>query len=265
VLIYFLHFCNMIIVISPAKTLDFETRINVQGKSDICFPEESKKLIKELKKLSPTDISALMKVSNKIAYLNHDRFAQWHYPFVNETSRQALFAFKGEVYHGMDAYSFSQEDADFAQKHLRMLSGLYGVLRPYDQIMPYRLEMGTKLKINEIKNLYQFWGLKITRKIQEELDKQSPKVLVNLASNEYFKAIKPEQLQAKIITPVFKEARGDTYKTITMYAKKARGLMCRFIIQNKIEDPEKLKLFDIEGYFYNDHLSTSTELTFTRG
>jgi len=255
----------MIIVISPAKTLDYESPIGVHGSSDISFPEESKQLMRQLKKLSPKEISDLMKVSSKIAYLNHDRFAEWQWPFPAASTRQAIFAFKGEVYHGMDAYSLSQDETDFAQSHLRMLSGLYGVLRAYDRIMPYRLEMGIKLAYGKHKNLYQFWGNKITKKLQSELDHQQHKVLVNLASNEYFKSVNMAKLKAEIITPVFKEARGDSYKTITMYAKKARGMMCRFIIQNKIEDPEDLKLFDLEGYYYHEVLSTNNEFTFTRG
>ena len=255
----------MIIVISQAKTLDYESPISVQGSSDISFPKESKQLMRQLKKLSATEISVLMKVSHKISYLNHDRFAQWQLPFPTGTTRQALFAFKGEVYHGMDAYSLSQDETDFAQSHLRMLSGLYGVLRPYDHIMRYRLEMGIKLALGKHQNLYQFWGDKITKNLQGDIDKQKNNVLINLASNEYFKSVNIAKLDAVVITPVFKEARGDSYKTITMYAKKARGLMCRYIIQNKIERPEDLKFFDLDGYYYHEGLSTNRELIFTRG
>jgi len=255
----------MIIVISPAKTLDYESPISVHGTTDISFPKESKQLMRQLKKLSPTETSDLMKVSSNIAYLNHDRFAQWKFPFQQHQTRQALFAFKGEVYHGMDAYSLTQEETDFAQSHLRMLSGLYGVLRPYDQILPYRLEMGIKLAQGKHQNLYQFWGDKITKNLQSDINKQRGKVLVNLSSNEYFKSVNIVKLDAEVITPVFKEERGDSYKTITMYAKKARGLMCRFIIQNRIEKPEDLKFFDIDGYYYHEGLSTNTELIFTRG
>lgn len=255
----------MITVISPAKTLDFESPIPFQGESEAVFLKESAQLVKVLKKLKPNDWSELMSVSSKIAYLNHDRMAQWKLPFQEGSARQALLAFKGEVYHGLDAYSLSQNEMDYAQNHLRMLSGLYGVLRPYDLIMPYRLEMGIKLAVKNHENLYQFWGNKITQNIQKCLQEQPEAVLVNLASNEYFKSINISKLKAKIITPIFKEAKGEDYKVITIFAKKARGLMSRFIIQNQIEKPDDLKFFDAEGYYYNESLSTKTELTFTRG
>ena len=254
----------MLIIISPAKTLDYKTPITIQGESKAPFLKESQQLIKELKKLNPNDISELMKVSSKIAYLNHDRFAEWQLPFPSGTTRQALLAFKGEVFNGIDAYSFSQEEIDYAQNHLRMLSGLYGVLRPLDMMMPYRLEMGTKLAQGKNKNLYEFWGEKITQKVQESIDEQNEKVLVNLASSEYYKSVKAANLKAKIITPIFKEAKGDQYKVIAIFAKKARGLMSRFIIQNRIENPEEIKLFDAAGYFFNETLSTTTEFIFTR-
>jgi len=255
----------MLIIISPAKTLDYKTLISIKGESEAPFLKESQKLIKQLKKLKPNDISELMKVSSKIAYLNHDRFAAWQLPFPTGTARQALLAFKGEVFNGIDAYSFTQEEMDYAQNHLRMLSGLYGILRPLDMIMPYRLEMGTKLAQGKNKNLYEFWGDKITKKVQEGINEQNEKVLVNLASNEYYKSVKTAKLKAKIITPIFKEAKGDQYKVIAIFAKKARGLMSRFIIQNRIENPEEIKLFDAAGYFYNEALSTETEFIFTRG
>ena len=255
----------MLIIISPAKTLDYKTSISIQGETEAPFLKESEKLIKVLKKLNPNDISELMKVSSKIAYLNHDRFAQWQLPFPTGTTRQALLAFKGEVFNGLDAYSFSQEEMDYAQEHLRMLSGLYGVLRPLDVMMPYRLEMGTKLAQGKNKNLYEFWGDKITKNIQESLNEQKQKVLVNLASNEYYKSVKASKIKARIITPIFKEAKGDQYKVIAIFAKKARGLMSRYIIKNRIEEPEEIKLFNKAGYFYNETLSTENEFIFTRG
>jgi len=254
----------MLIIISPAKTLDYETPISIQGESEAPFLKESAQLMKELKKLSPQEISELMKVSSKIAYLNHDRYAQWELPFQKENTRQALLAFKGEVFNGIDAYSLSQEDMDYAQNHLQMLSGLYGLLRPLDMIMPYRLEMGIKLKTGKHKNLYDFWGNKINKKIQESLEEQKERVLIHLASAEYYKSVKAKEINARIITPIFKEARGNGYKMITIYAKKARGLMSRFIIQNKIEYPEDIKHFDIGGYFFNEALSTENEFVFTR-
>lgn len=255
----------MLIIISPAKTLDYESAISVKGQSEIMFPKESKQIIRILKKLKPEDIEKLMKVSHKIAMLNYDRFAQWKYPFIEQDSRQAIFAFKGEVYNGLDAYSLNQEDVDFAQDHLRMLSGLYGVLRPYDMMLPYRLEMGTKLETNKFKGLYDFWGDKIRKNLQKAVDKSGSKVIVNLASAEYFKAAKLNKMKAEIITPSFKEARDDGYKMITIFAKKARGLMSRYIIQNKIENAEDLKHFDWEGYFFNEELSIGNNYIFTRG
>ena len=255
----------MLIIISPAKTLDYKTPFHIKGESTAPFLKESEALIKALKKLNPNDISALMKVSSKIAYLNHDRFAQWQLPFPENTTRQALLAFKGEVFNGIDAYAFSQVEMDYAQNHLRMLSGLYGLLRPLDLIMPYRLEMGTKLNIKKHKNLYEFWGHKITDKLQEVLNDQPENILINLASNEYYKSVKYKALNTKIITPIFKEAKGDTYKVIAIFAKKARGLMTRYIIKNRIETPEELKLFDAVGYYFNEALSNESDYVFTRG
>jgi hypothetical protein len=255
----------MLIIISPAKTLDYESPISVHGHSDISFPKESKQLITNLKKLKVEEIEKLMNVSHKIALLNYDRFAQWKLPFNETESRQALFAFKGEVYNGLDAYSLSQKDCDNAQNHLRILSGLYGVLRPYDLILPYRLEMGTKLETTKFTGLYAFWGDKIRKNLQQALDASGSQVLVNLASAEYYKAAQLNKLKADIITPSFKEGRDDGYKMITIYAKKARGLMSRYIIQNQIEKAEDLKHFDLEGYFYNDELSNDKEYIFTRG
>lgn len=255
----------MLFIISPAKTLDYNSPISIQGQSDIPFLKESKQLVQVLKKYKADDIAKLMGVSTKIAHLNYDRFAQWKAPFLEGESRQALFAFKGEVYNGLDAYSLSQDKADYAQEHMRILSGLYGLLRPYDMILPYRLEMGTKLQTDKFKNLYEFWGDKITKNLQKAIEESGTSVLVNLASNEYFKSVNTKKIKSPIITPIFKEAKGDSYKVIAIFAKKARGLMSRYIIENKIENPEELKHFDKEGYFFNEELSTETELTFTRG
>lgn len=255
----------MLIIISPAKTLDFESPISVKGQTDIAFSKESKQLVRLLKKYKAEEIEKLMNVSHKIAMLNYDRYAQWKFPFNELETRQAIFAFKGEVYNGLDAYSLNQEDVDFAQDHLRILSGLYGVLRPFDMILPYRLEMGTKIETDKFKGLYEFWGEKIFKNLQKAIDESGTKVLVNLASAEYFKAANLKKMKADIITPSFKEARDDGYKMITIFAKKARGLMSRFIIQNQIENAEDLKHFDLEGYFYNDELSKENEYIFTRG
>lgn len=255
----------MLFIISPAKTLDYTSQIPYQGQSDLDFIKESAQLMKTLKKLNPEELSRLMNVSSKIAYLNHDRFAQWEAPISIENARQAIFAFKGEVYNGLDAYSLKDNDIEYAQNHMRMLSGLYGLLKPMDMILPYRLEMGTKLQSSKFNNLYEFWGDKISKKLQKAIDESGSNVLVNLASIEYFKSVNSKKIKSTIITPVFKEAKGDSYKVISIFAKKARGLMSRYIIQNQIENPEDLKHFDLDGYFYNEVLSSKTELTFTRG
>ena len=255
----------MLILISPAKTLDYESPIKVNGHSEIQFEKESAQLVRILKKYKADDLVKLMNISSKIAHLNYDRFAQWKAPINKEEARQALFAFKGEVYNGLDAYTLIQEDADYAQQHLRILSGLYGVLRPMDLILPYRLEMGTKLQTPKFNHLYEFWGQKLRKNIEKALTESGSNILINLASNEYFKSLETKQLKAQIITPIFKEARGDSYKMITIFAKKARGLMTRYIIQNKIETIDGMKNFEEEGYFYNEALSTKSELTFTRG
>lgn len=255
----------MLFILSPAKTLDYSSQIPYSGQSDLEFMKESAQLVRILKKLNPEELSKLMKVSSKIAYLNHDRFAQWKTPIALENARQAIFAFKGEVYNGLDAYTLNDYELEYAQNHMRMLSGLYGLLRPMDMMLPYRLEMGTKLQSTKFNNLYEFWGDKITKKLQKAIDESGTKILVNLASIEYFNAVNSKKIKSTIITPIFKEAKGDSYKVISIFAKKARGLMSRYIIQNQIENPEDLKHFDLDGYFYNEVLSTQTELIFTRG
>lgn len=254
----------MLLVISPAKTLDFENPAHTKIHSEADFLKESSQLIGELRQLKIDDISTMMGISSKLAQLNFERFHQWQTPFTPENSKQALLAFKGEVYTGIDAASFSEEDFIQAQDHLRILSGLYGVLQPLDLIQAYRLEMGRKLSTRKGETLYQFWGDKITTSINKDLAKNGSKYLINLASYEYFKSINKKKLKAEIITPTFKDLKGDTYKTISFYAKKARGLMTRFIIQNKISDPEELKAFNLEGYNYNPSLSKENIPVFTR-
>ncbi len=251
----------MLIIISPAKKLK-QTSLNIKGLTDIEFPEESKDLISELRKYKPEELSTLMNISPKLAELNFERYIKWKHPFENEEAGAALFMFNGDVYRGMQTEEFSEEDISFAQKHLRMLSGLYGLIKPLDKIMPYRLEMGTKIKIKSYNNLYQFWDNKITEIINKELKKE--KFLINLASNEYFKAIKQDKINGKIITPVFKESKGDNFKVVAIHAKRARGLMCRFIIKNKLKDTEDLKGFDSENYSFNNELSSETKFVFTR-
>ncbi len=254
----------MMIIISPAKTMDFRSEVQTNKNSQPEFLNRSKILMKELGKLNPKDIVSLMKVNNEIAYLNFERNLSWRTPFTSDNAKQALLAFRGQVYVGLDAKTLTEEDLQFAQDNLRILSGLYGILKPLDLIQAYRLEMGIALKNPKGKNLYEFWGTKIGELLNHELANSKNNVLINLASNEYFKAIKPKTIKGEIITPVFKEAKGNGYKLITVYAKTARGLMSRFIIQNRIENPEDIKAFDTDGYLFNRDLSTENEWVFTR-
>lgn len=254
----------MLIVISPAKTLDYETPPKTKVFTNPDYLDYSQKLINRLRNFSSLDISELMKVSAKIADLNFNRYESWKKPFTEKNAKQAVLAFKGDVYTGLDAETFKADDFKFAQKHLRVLSGLYGLLRPLDLMQPYRLEMGTKLKTDAGKNLYEFWGSDITEGLNKQLKKIKSDTLINLASNEYFKSVKPKELNAEIITPAFKEFKNGEYKMIGIYAKKARGLLSRYIIQNKLKDPEEIKLFNEEGYKFNKSLSKGNNWVFTR-
>ncbi|WP_372830908.1 peroxide stress protein YaaA [Pontibacterium sp.] len=252
----------MLIVISPAKTLDYETTPVTDIYSQPGFLNHSAELIEQLRTLSVQDVAELMKLSDKLSSLNVARFESWTPEFTIDNAKQALLAFKGDVYAGMDAETFSAEDFEFAQDHLRILSGLYGLLKPLDLMQPYRLEMGTKLANGRGKDLYQFWGNIITDTLNEQL--VSEQVLINLASNEYFKAAKAKNISARIITPVFKDWKNGQYKMISFYAKKARGLMSRYIIQNKLENPEQLKEFDLDGYRFANSMSEGDTWTFIR-
>lgn len=254
----------MLIVISPAKTLDFDTPTTSNIHSDAEFTKDSAQLIKVLRKLKVDDISDLMGISPKLAQLNFERFHEWHLPFNEENAKQALLAFKGDVYTGIDATTFTNNNFERAQTNLRILSGLYGVLKPMDLIQAYRLEMGKKLENRRGDNLYQFWGDKITKSINQTLKENDHQHLINLASNEYFKSIKGKKVKAEIITPGFKDLKNGEYKMISFFAKKARGLMTRFIIQNEITNPEDLKAFDLDGYIYNPNLSKENAPIFTR-
>ena len=254
----------MLIVVSPAKTLDYESPLATEKSTQPDLIEYSKQLIDVCRKLTPADVASLMKVSDKIADLNVGRFQEWSETFTPDNSRQAILAFKGDVYTGLDAQSLSEQDFDYAQKHLRMLSGLYGLLKPLDLMQPYRLEMGTKLANDKGSNLYHFWGNVITDKLNEAIDNQGDNVLVNLASNEYFKAVKPKNLDAQVITPVFKDCKNGQYKVISFYAKKARGMMARYIIENRISSVAELTKFDTAGYYFVEDESTPTELVFKR-
>ena len=254
----------MLALISSAKTLDFETEV----KSDIeTWPEfsgDSNLLIKGLKKLSPSALSKLMGVSDQLGELNARRFGQWQTNLTGSNAKPALMAFKGDVYTALDAPSYKASDIKFAQKHLRILSGLYGLLRPMDLIQPYRLEMAVKYESDRGKNLYGFWGDKITLELNEQLQSVRSHTIVNLASNEYFKVVKQKLLEAEVVTPVFRDYKNGDYKIISYFAKKARGLMSSYIVQNRIIEVGDLKTFDIDGYHFNKKLSSEQELLFTR-
>ena len=254
----------MLIVISPAKTLDFETPPKVPAFTMPDFLDDSAELIDELRELEPHKLSGLMGISPQLADLNANRYHAWSLPFTSSNAKQSVLAFKGDVYTGLDADSLSEDELQYAQKHLRILSGLYGVLKPLDLMQPYRLEMGTKLKTRRGKDLYDFWQDRINTAINAELHNQEDPVLVNLASNEYFKSVKADKLEARIITPVFKEERNGEYKMITFFAKKARGLMSRYIIRNRLADPEEIRGFDLEDYRYNEALSGADRPVFSR-
>ena len=254
----------MLTVISPAKTLDFESRAITDEFSQPAHLTQSRKLMRHLRKFSSSDLSSLMKVSRDIADLNVVRNRHWKTPFTPDNAKQALFAFKGDVYIGLDANSMNADNIQFAQKHLRVLSGLYGLLRPLDLMQPYRLEMGSRLATDQGTNLYQFWDMRITKTLNTELKATNSNVLLNLASNEYFKAIKSKSLKGQIITPVFKDYHQGKYQMIGFYAKKARGLMARHIIDEQIDEVEQIKHFDRDGYIYNPSLSSQTDWVFTR-
>jgi cytoplasmic iron level regulating protein YaaA (DUF328/UPF0246 family) len=254
----------MLTVISPAKTLDFDTPPTTRKATQPQFLQQAGQLVGDARQMSPEDIRDLMGVSENIAALNHQRFMNWGTPFTLDNAKQSLLAFKGDVYTGLEAETLSSSQLAFAQKHLAILSGLYGLLRPLDLMQPYRLEMGLKFANSGGKNLYEFWGDEITRAVQQQLKKSGSKVLVNLASNEYFKAVQPKALDAEVITPVFKDLKGGKYKIISFYAKKARGQMARFIIDNELNEPDGLKKFRTDGYRYNKAESSARELVFTR-
>lgn len=254
----------MLALISPAKTFDFDTPAPTREASQPEFLAQAQELIDVLRPLAPHDISKLMGISDKLGVLNYDRFAGWQPPFDLDNAKQALFAFKGDVYVGLAAETLQEGDWKFAQDHLRILSGLYGLLAPLDLIQPYRLEMGTRLANPRGKDLYEFWGSRITEAINAQLKRLTDPVVVNLASNEYFKSVQKKDLEAPLITPVFKDWKTDRYKIISFYAKKARGMMSAYILKNRLTDAEGLKGFDEEGYRYNSELSTATEWVFTR-
>lgn len=254
----------MLMVISPAKTLDFDSPLATQTFTQSALLDKSQRLIDIARQLSPAQIASLMSISDKLAMLNAERFNAWQPPFSPDNARQAILAFKGDVYTGLQAETFREQDFSYAQSHLRMLSGLYGVLRPLDLMQPYRLEMGIKLANPAGNDLYRFWGETITETLNEALAAQGDDVLINLASDEYFKAVKVKSLNARIVKPVFLDEKNGRYKVISFYAKKARGLMSRFVIQNQIATPEGLTAFAVDGYRFDNAASNGSELVFRR-
>ncbi len=253
----------MLVILSPAKSFAKEITLPEVAYSQPELLSYSKKLMSKLQSLSKEELARLMKLSDELAELNSQRHRNWQPPFTTQNAMPAVLAFTGEAYRGLDATSLTTADLQYAQDHLRILSGLYGLLRPLDLIQPYRLEMGTKLAVGEHRNLYQFWGETLTEHINRLLERE--KYLINLASNEYYKALNTRKINGTIITPVFKDFSKGAYKVLMTYAKNARGAMTRYIIQNRIENPELLKGFDANGYCYNPAESDANTLVFTRG
>ena len=254
----------MLAVVSPAKKLDFETDAPEMAVSQPVFLDDTEELIEVARKKSRRDLMKLMGISENLADINYQRFAHFSRPFDRTNAKPAMFAFRGDTYIGLDADTMKAKDIDWAEDHFRMLSGLYGLLKPRDLMQPYRLEMGTKLANARGKDLYAFWGDKIAREINSLTDGHKDRSLINLASNEYFKSVKTQTLEGPVITPVFKEVKAGVAKVIGFSAKRARGMMARFMIDNRLETPEGLKKFAVDGYGYQDDLSTETEWVFTR-
>ncbi|WP_412776350.1 peroxide stress protein YaaA [Thalassospira lucentensis] len=254
----------MLAVVSPAKKLDFETDAPEMAVSQPVFLDDTEELIEVARKKSRRDLMKLMGISENLADLNYQRFTHFSRPFDRTNAKPAVFAFRGDTYIGLDADTMKAKDIDWAEDHFRMLSGLYGLLKPRDLMQPYRLEMGTKLANARGKDLYAFWGDKIAHEINRLTDGHKDRSLINLASNEYFKSVKTKTLEGPVITPVFKEVKAGVAKVIGFSAKRARGMMARFMIDNRLETPEGLKKFAVDGYGYQDDLSTETEWVFTR-
>lgn len=254
----------MLITLSPSKGQDFETPGLSKTYSKPEALKDSERLIKELRKIKQKDIQDLMSVSENIAKLTVDRYKAFNTPFTPKNAKQAIFAFKGDVYSGIDIETFKEADLKYAQDHLRILSGLYGCLRPLDLIQPYRLEMKTKLANARGDNLYQFWGDRITDELNKELEKQQEPVLVNLASNEYFKSVKPKKLKGRLLNINFKETKDGKTRIVAIFAKRARGMMADYILRNRIEKPEDIKKFNAGGYRFSKQLSDDKQWTFVR-
>ncbi len=254
----------MLVVLSPSKTLDFGSVSSTAENSQPLFAKEASVLVRYLKRLSVSQLEELMKISSKLAILNMERFALWKPEFTTETAHPAIFSFKGEVYHGLDIQSIQTADVEASQQHLRILSGLYGVVRPLDLIRPYRLEMGTSFQFGKYVDLYHFWRRKITKQISIDLKESGSNLLINLASQEYFSAIEIKKLKAHIVSPQFLEEKNGSFSMITVYAKKARGMMTRYILQHRISREEDLHGFDSDGYYYNSYLSRPGSPVFSR-
>jgi cytoplasmic iron level regulating protein YaaA (DUF328/UPF0246 family) len=254
----------MLVILSPTKSLDFTKQSITQDFSIPKFQKESSQIMQELKGYSSAEIEKLMNISENLLLDVYSWILDWNLPFTEINAKQAILSYKGEVFNGLQANNFNTAQLLYAQQHLRILSGLHGILKPLDLIQPYRLEMLTKLTIDEFDNLYKFWEHKIVDVINTELENHKNPMLINLASGEYSKALPLKAVRHRIITPVFKEMRGDDFKVVTIYAKKARGLMTKFIIENEIDEPTKLVLFNAEGYYYNEELSSENEIIFVR-
>jgi len=253
----------LVTIISPAKKLDYSP---VEKNIDSTIPsllEHSNELIKDLKSLNPQEVSSLMSLSDKLGALNYERFQEWKTPFTKSNSKQAILAFKGDVYQGLEAESLSETELIWAQKHVRILSGLYGILKPMDLMQPYRLEMGTKFATKRGQNLYDFWNSIITEELNKNFSSDNTNLL-NLASNEYFKSINVSELKANVISPVFMDKKNGKYKIISFFAKKARGLMTRYVIKNQIEDIADIRNFEEGGYFFNEEMSKDNKPVFCR-
>jgi len=254
----------MLIVLSPAKTLDYETPAHTDVATKPDFLKRSAELIAILREMSPPQIASLMHISDPLAVLNAERFASWTPKFSSANAKQAMLAFNGDVYEGLDAASMNAKQLDYAQSHIRILSGLYGLLRPLDLMQAYRLEMGTRLANPAGKDLYAFWGTTITEALKREIEQSKATALVNLASEEYFKAVRPRLLDVPVITPVFQDWKNGQYKIISFYAKRARGLMARYAAQKALKRPSALKNFDVEGYAYDEAASDAQHWVFRR-
>ncbi len=254
----------MLALVSPAKKLDFTELAAPMAHSQPDFLERSKVLIDAARKLSRAELSRLMKLSDPLTELNFQRFKAFTLPFTTANAKQAVLAFSGDTYVGFDAASVSDDDLLYAQDHLRILSGLYGLLRPLDLVQPYRLEMGSRLQNPEGSDLYDFWGDDLARAIDQAVAGHKEAVVINLASNEYFKAARPKHMKTRVITPVFKEVKNGEAKVLGLFAKRARGMMARYMVTKRIEQSEKLKKFNDGGYAYQDHLSEPDSWVFTR-